>query len=149
MKNVCFRAIMRHGCLQQHQEGIACPSFVVSEAKHFFFCWLFRICAISHMCTSLVSSKAVAHISITCVLLSAEIHNTRKYAPDDFIWLALTSFPHLPFKTFSSTYNIKAFRTPSSKAFSLSLSLYCWHGRLLFASLVEDDLEPLSTWQLG
>lgn len=76
MRNVCFRALRRHVCLRQYQEGRVCPNSVVSEAKHFFFCWLFRICAISHMCTSLVSSKAVAHISWTWVLLSAEIHNT-------------------------------------------------------------------------
>lgn len=82
MKNGCFKAVMRHGCLGQRQWGTTCPNFVVWEAKHFFFCWLLRICAISHMCTSLVSSTTVAHISLTCVLLPAQIHKMQEYVPD-------------------------------------------------------------------
>lgn len=93
MKNGCFKAVMRHGCLGQRQWGTTCPNFVVWEAKHFFFCWLLRICAISHMCTSLVSSTTVAHISLTCVLLPAQIHKDAGICPWPFN-LVCSSFLH-------------------------------------------------------
>lgn len=115
------------------QSGITCPNFVVWEAKHFFCCWLFRIRAVNHMCTSLVNNVAVAYISLTCVLLPVQVPSTQNYAPDLLISLALSS-------SFISS------KLPEPFLLRQSPSLFLSAVDVVSCSFVQDDLEPtLST----